>query len=341
METVMQDALMQTDPLHRFTLLQSLVLTVPAFVIMAYYFRRALSVGRFTAIVFVLAIAYGMAIELFDIKASEAYFYTDLRLMIGSPPNWVPLFIGVCWGGILWAAMETSDRLQLPAKTRPIFDGALGLSLDLVLDPVASNSAFVSGAGITCSDSSYQFFGGVGLWSWCIPEHGAHPLWFSVPVPNFIAWFMVLALASAAVRIIRGPLHAESRHVVTQVLMLIAGFVLAAIGLVVGLSILLKIVTSSLGLCIVLGVLVLAPVMLLLVYRRHLNFSNPLDAGLLLFPAYIVVWEVGTYIVAGIDRASWPQPLLVLIAAAAFSVLLWLAPYLKRRRTPAPQARRA
>ena len=329
---------MQGDPLHRFTLVQSLVLTVPAFVIMAYYFRRAMNVGRFSVIVFLLAIAYGMAIELFDIKASEAYFYTDVKLMVGSAPNWVPLFIGVCWGGILFAAMETSDRLQLPVKLRPLFDGALGLSLDLVLDPVASNSAYVSSAGVTCSDSSYSFFGGIGLWSWCIPGNSAEPLWFSVPVPNFIAWFMVLALGSAAVRIIRGPLRAESRNVAVQVLMLIAGFVLAGVGLVAGLSILLKLVTGSAGLWVVLGLLVIAPIVLLLVYRRTLVFDNPFDAGLLMFPAYIVVWEVGTYIVAGVDRASWPQSLLVLIAAALFSVMLWLMPYLKRRPTVTPPA---
>jgi hypothetical protein len=332
---------MQGDPLHRFTLVQSLVLTVPAFVIMAYYFRRAITVGRFAAIVFVLAIAYGMAIELFDIKASEAYFYTNVRLMVGSAPNWVPLFIGVCWGGILFAAMETSDRLQLPVRLRPIFDGALGLSLDLVLDPVASNSAFVSTSGITCSDGTYVFFGGIGLWSWCVPENGIEPLWFSVPVPNFIAWFMVLGLASAAVRIIRGPLRAESRHVITQGALLIAGFALAAVTMVVVLSILLKVVTSDAGLCAVLGILVAAPIVLLSVYRRSLRFDHAFDGGLLLFPAYIVVWEVGTYLVAGIDKPSWPGPLLVLIAAALFSSLLWLTPYLKRMPRTVPAVRKA
>jgi hypothetical protein len=291
--------------------------------------------------VFLLAIAYGMAIELFDIKASEAYFYTDVKLMIGSAPNWVPLFIGVCWGGILFAAMETSDRLQLPVRTRPIFDGALGLSLDLVLDPVASNSAFISRAGLTCSDGSYSFFGGIGLWSWCIPENAVEPLWFSVPVPNFIAWFMVLGLASAAVRIIRGPLRAESRHVVTQVVMLIAGFALAAGTMVLVLSLLLKVVNTAAGLCAVLGILVAAPVVLLAIYRRTLRFDHAFDAGLPLFPAYIVIWEVGTYIVAGIDRASWPASLLVLLAAAVFSSLLWLMPYLKRLRGTAPAMRTA
>ena len=96
--------------------------------------------------------------------------------------------------------------------------------------------------------------------------------------------------------------------------------------------------TGSAGLWVVLGLLVIAPIVLLLVYRRTLVFDNPFDAGLLMFPAYIVVWEVGTYIVAGVDRASWPQSLLVLIAAALFSVMLWLMPYLKRRPTVTPPA---
>jgi hypothetical protein len=330
---------MPADALHRFTLAEAIVLTGPAFLMMAYYFWRAKKLGTLTMLTFLLGIGYGLSLELFDIRKGEAYFYTDLRLMVGSAPNWVPLFIGVCWGGILFVAMQTSDRLGLPVRLRPLYDGALAMSLDLVLDPSASNSVFVAKTGVTCSASTNQPFGGMGLWTWCVPENH-EALWFSVPVSNFIGWFMVIALASAAVRIVRGPLHAESRPALVQLLMLAAGFAVSAIGLVVTLELLLRVMGIGIGQDIVLAALVLLPLVIVVVMRQRLNFDNRLDVGLLIVPAYLLLWEAGTFFVEGIDRASWPGSAALLVASVLFSALLWLMPSLRRLRPAVAPATR-
>jgi hypothetical protein len=317
------------DMTHRFTPLQALVITAPTILFGIYYLRRSMRLGNFAMLVFLVSIAYGLSVELLDIRTTETYFYTDLQLMLGRDPNWVPFSVGVSWAAILFIAMSTSDRLGLPVAWRPLFDGAVALSLDFVMDPVASASVWVPRTGASCADVTSPPFGGVGMWTWCVPEQ-ASALWYSVPLANFTGWFLVVGCMSAAVRIARGPLRAERHAWPVQLLLLVVLAAAAALAVLGAARIYPRVLQSPFAQYAVLWTLFLAPIIAVVVMRKRLTFDQPLDKGLLALPALILVSETGTFFVRGIDRARWPGSAALLVLFALLSAGLLLLPYLRR-----------
>jgi len=314
---------------HLFTPLQALLITAPTILLGAYYLRRSAKLGTFAMLVFLVSIAYGLSVELLDIRTTETYFYTDLQLMLGSDPNWVPFSVGVSWAAILFVAMTTSDRLELPTAWRPAFDGTIALSLDFVMDPVASASVLVPQIGGSCADAATAPFGGLGMWTWCVPESGA-VLWYSVPLANFTGWFLVVGCMSAAVRIARGPLKAERRSWPAQLAILVVVAALAALAVLCTAWMYPRVLQSPLAQYAVLFTLFLAPIVAVIAMRKRLSFDHPLDKGLLSLPALILVSETGTFLVRGIDRARWPGSAVLIVLFALLSATLLLLPYLRR-----------
>jgi hypothetical protein len=314
---------------HLFTPLQALLITAPTILLGAYYLRRSMRLGTFAMLVFLVSIAYGLSVELLDIRTTETYFYTDLQLMLGRDPNWVPFSVGVSWAAILFIAMTTSDRLGLPTAWRPAFDGTLALSLDFVMDPVASASVWVPQTGPSCATVTTPPFGGLGMWTWCVPE-GATALWYSVPFSNFTGWFLVVGCMSAAVRIARGPLDAERRPWPAQLAILFVVAAGAALTVLCTAWIYPRVLQSHAAQSAVLWTLFLTPIVTVIVLRKRLAFDHPLDKGLLALPALILVSETGTFFVRGIDRARWPGSAVLLVLFAVLSATLLLLPYLRR-----------
>jgi len=314
------------DKTHLFTPLHALLITAPTLLLGVYYFRRSRTVGTFAMLSFLVSIAYGIVVELLDIRTTETYFYTDLLLMVGRDPNWVPFSVGVSWACLLFVMMTTSDRLGLPVPLRPLFDGALALSIDFVMDPVASASVLVPQIGASCADTPAKEFGGMGMWTWCVPEHST-ALWYTVPIANFIGWFLVVSCISAAIRIARGPLRAESRSWPVQLAMLL---VLAAIAgfTVLCTAWLYPFVLKSAGIQFaVMWTMFLLPLGCVVVLRKRLTFDNPRDRGLLALPALILVSETGTFFYKHVDGNHWPLSAVVILACALVSGVLLLLPY--------------
>jgi hypothetical protein len=314
------------DKTHIFTPFQALLITAPTLLLGIYYLVRSKALGSFSLIVFLVSMVYGITVELFDIRTTETYFYTDLLLMVGRDPDWVPFSVGVSWACLMFTMMTTSDRLGLPVPLRPIFDGMLAVALDFVMDPVASASVMVQSMGASCAFTKAPEFGGRGMWTWCV-EEGSRALWFSVPVSNFVGWFFVVSFFSAAIRIAQGPLRAASRGVPAQlviVVMLAAVAGLAVLCTAWAYPYLLKAATTQ---WIVLWTLFVAPIVCMIALRSRLRFDNPLDKGLLMLPAVILVSEVGTFFWRRVDRPHWPGSALLIVCSALFSALLLVLPY--------------
>lgn len=314
------------DLTHNFTPLQALIITAPTLLLGAYYLRRSAQVSRFMLLSFLVSVAYGIGVELLDIRTTETYFYTDLLLMVGRDPNWVPFSVGVSWACILFIVMLTSDRLALPVLLRPAFDGALALSLDFVMDPVASASVWVPRLGATCSTVTSAPFGGIGMWTWCVPE-GASALWYNVPIANFIGWFLVVACVSAALRIVRGPLRGPERGWPLQLVLIIASAVVAGLTVLGSAWAYPYIFPTATVQFVVLAILFVAPIVAVVLLRSRLRFDNPLDKGLLLLPALILVSELVSFFRHDIDRAHWPTAASLIIAMAVLSAALLVLPY--------------
>lgn len=313
------------DQTHVYTPMQALLITGPTLLLGAFYFRRNARAGRFAALTFLVSIVYGISVELLDIRTTETYFYTDLLLMVGRDPNWVPFSVGVSWACILYIVMSTSDRLGLPTPLRPLFDGTLALSLDFVMDPVASASVLVPRIGASCAGVTSPPFGGAGLWTWCVPE-GSSALWYSVPISNFVGWFLVVACMSAATRIVRGPLRATERSAATQLAMLLgaagcAGFVVLCSAWVYP-----RVLQSDAAQFALLALMFLVPIGIVVALRRRLRFDNPVDRGLLALPALILASETVQFFRHGIDRAHWPWSAVLIVCCALVSAALLLLP---------------
>ncbi len=120
------------------------------------------------------AVAFGLLIELYFVTFAQGYAYGDFLV---DPPvggHSVPLWVGVGWGTIIYAAMTTSDRMGLLSWVRPAVDALLAVSVDLALDPVADH---------------------VGWWEWSRDAQ-----FFGIPCDNFIGWLMIVGFYSMTVR---------------------------------------------------------------------------------------------------------------------------------------------
>ena len=87
----------------------------------------------------------------------------------------VPIWIGVGWGCIVYAATWTAQRLELPRWMRPWAAGVLAVNIDFPLDPVANHFHF---------------------WKWYNVEARSY---YDVPFDNYIGWFFIVAAYAAAV----------------------------------------------------------------------------------------------------------------------------------------------
>lgn len=304
---------------------------VPSFLWAAYFFRRATRQGRYIAIAFVVTVMYGFGIEYFDMRSAHSYDYARMLVMLGKWPLWVPLSVCLSWAVILLISSSLSDRLGLPWYQRPLVDGLFATLLDMSGDPVFSNSRHVATLARSCADATSMPFGGIGVWTWCVPE--GIPLWFTVPLGNFFGWFLVIAIFSFLLRFGQVKLNATNRPWPVQVGMLVAVALASAVLVELSLKVF-SLIPVRLTV-FVLAATLLLPVILIAAQRHKLNFRNPVDWGLVLMPLSGNASAVYIYFHYHIDQAmgtTWAALMVVTALASTAITLLPFAGTLLRRR---------
>lgn len=139
-------------------------------------FRHAKREGKQWLSTYACGILFGTSLELLLVsRAGSSYRYGEFWLMVGWSHK-VPLWVGVGWGAILYAASWTAQRLALPRWLRPLAAGLLAVNIDMSLDPIAEK---------------------LGFWNWLTPP--AVNL-YGVPFDNFLGWFAIVATYSFFVR---------------------------------------------------------------------------------------------------------------------------------------------
>ena len=302
---------------------------IPPFLIFAWYLVHARRDSRYLMLALLVALVYGMAIESLALHTTHDYDYADLWLMFGAPPDWVPYTIGVCWACLFYVVGRTSDALGLPWWQRPFFDGALAMTIDLMLDPVMSATRFTPNTVLPCMQETGPLSGGLELWVWCVPPDDPTPLFFSVPTANFLGWFTVITMLSFTVRAGRQWGKGETRGALHQAAMLV-GLGVLAIGMDALVGQLSRIPGSSgpAAEWTALAVVVALPWLLILTQRRHLRFDTPFSWGRVAWPAYAYAsWGVLFYAM-GIAGASGLAGTLLMTAVIAEGILLLLMPSL-------------
>lgn len=304
------------------------IAVVPPVLIFAWYVVRASRVSRYQAVALFAAFIYGMTVETLALHTTHDYDYANLWLMFGRRPDWVPVTIGVCWAAILYVVMRTSDALNLPSWQRPFFDGATAMTIDLMLDPVMSSTRTVSNMFLPCMDETGPLRGGLSLWTWCEPVSAQIAYWFTVPISNFLGWFIVITTLSFTVRLGERHLRGAQRSLLGQAVLLLLMAALA-----IGLDAVVGKTTGVLAPSMIrdritLALVIMMPFALVLTQRGTLNFRNAFAPGLLAWPAYAYVTWGGLYFVTGIGASEWPAEAALMIATIAAGVLLLLMPYL-------------
>jgi len=129
---------------------------------------------------------FGITLEYANVYIADSYTYsTEFFFQFGNTPLNIPICIGLCWGLIIWACMNVSNRFNIPIWARALLDGLLALTIDLSMDTIAIR---IEG----------------GLWTWTgIPLESIPTLnsFFGVNYGNFTGWFFVVIIFSALLRI--------------------------------------------------------------------------------------------------------------------------------------------
>ena len=133
-----------------------------AFALAALHARRALGSGR-AAVELLALVAYGYGLERTAIAAFTSHDYGHAWR---SAMSGVPVAVAVTWSAVIVAAMALASRLARSAVGRAAAAALIGISLDLLMEPVAVRA---------------------GLWSWTPPGP-----WLDVPVGNFVGWGVIM-----------------------------------------------------------------------------------------------------------------------------------------------------
>ncbi len=128
-----------------------------------------------------------------NVQVMQTYTYSsEFLIQLGSVPDNIPICIGLCWGLIIFACMDVSNRvINIPEWSRTLLDGLLALSIDLSMDTIAIR---LDG----------------GFWTWIgIPMETLPTLnsFFGVNYGNFSGWFFVVVIFSFMLRIENRILH--------------------------------------------------------------------------------------------------------------------------------------
>lgn len=303
---------------------------IPTFFLGVWAFVHAIRRNRYDAIAFLVVIVYGIVVETIDIRSIENYDYGNLLIMIGTAPDWVPLAVGVSWATIIYIAMRSSDLLGLPWKLRPLYDGAFAVWLDLVMDPVSSSSRWVFTSNHSCGIRTPAIFGGVGLWQWCVPA-GSKTLWLSVPLSNFIGWFVVVVAVSYWLRVGRERMRGDERDALGQTLLVTALAAAAVVTVVVFAKLFIAEWLGAPAQWTIFALVFLGPLAVVAFYARRLHFRNRIDLALLGMPLMVFVAEPLTFFRRGIDR-DMPHAPLLFVGSLIGCMFVVLLPYLGRLR---------
>ena len=322
------------------------IFEIGVYVLTLFCLRHAWRRARYLTIAFVIMFVYCLATEIFAINLLKEYYYNSFLIMIchnplgfgvqmscATPANsCVPLAIPLMEGTVIYAAIETSNRLKLPWAVRPVLDGFMAISIDLVMDPIVS-------ASLNCGPGAPHATvePGLGFWVWpllpertvlgiTLPQH----LLFGIPLNNFMGWFLGIIIFSFMLRVGWRWIPPESKgffgDLVAPVLA-IPATLLTFTGVIYVYELLIKYVVGSEW--ILAAIIVGAGILLIAAFARHAKRDNPIDPIIMAVPMLFQIYFLAALFAGNLYR---DEPDLILLSAVMFpvSVLLFSWPYLQK-----------
>ena len=248
--------------------------------------RHAWRSGSEDVLRLVVGVLFGLMLELASIRQLNAYSYGSFLIMLSD----VPLAIGIGWGVIIYSARLFSDATNLPETLRPVLDGLLALNIDLAMDAIAIR---------------------LGMWDW---GQGLHFQYFGVPYANFWAWFWVVVIFSAGMRLLTAQARGLWRW--------LAPFGALAIGLagVLGANAFIVYLVPQQFYELTIGFPLVSTLLLILLHRPKLIGQPPAP------PAFWVPFGFHAYFLAAglLSGAIQDPPILLAVSISMFSIAFYL-----------------
>jgi hypothetical protein len=271
------------------------------------------------------SVGYSLAAEAGALHGLREYYYNNFLVMICPSPNggWgvnltcnatyycVPLCIPIMEAIIIYAVMRTSDLLGLPWLLRPVYDGLLALSIDLIMDPIVS-------LGLQCSNSNTPSVAapGLGLWVWEL--NSTEEVLLGVDLNNFAGWLLSIMTFSLMLRLGRRLVPPGSKGPLMDALAAFLAVPATVAAFVVEVKIYTWIDDYVIGpewiqFSLLVGIFVLA------VWRfaREVQRDNPVDRLALAIPLFFYLYSLSGLLLFGVYSA---RPVLLALWAVAFTL---------------------
>ncbi len=238
------------------------------------------------------------------------YVYGRSLLMIGE----VPLSVPLVEMDVLMIGLRLVEKLEMPAWSKPLVIGLLGMLQDFSLDPVAVRQLFTVG-GVRS-----------GRWTWLLPA-GAVNI-YGIPVYNFPGWMLIMAYAASFLLLGRWWFRRSGFRPIVGCLYPFAALLLALLAMVSPLSQFLLwlapfFTKGSSGEWIMLAVHLLVPsVLLAALWRGKMRepILLPGDLVILAVPAALHLADILFVVAGGYERVLW----LVVLASLVHLAFLGL-----------------
>lgn len=278
-----------------------LIVEIGAYILALIVLNHARREGLYMVFTIIGGIIFGFLVEYTEVRQTHSYSYGQFLIMLGGI---IPLAVCVGWGLIIYAAVETSNRLQIPVVLRPLLDGLLALSIDLNLDPIAVS---------------------LGFWEW--QDTGPY---FGIPSGNFIGWFVVVASFSTLLHLGRLWFPPDKQGMWGK-----AGLPLVITPLALLLTFLIFELYERLTLTdqatAVLLLIVGISTVAVFSYWRYFQRDYTFDPYVLATPLYFHIYCLGAYLLFGIFHQSLLLAPALLIVAT-LSLWLFMLPYRTGKR---------
>lgn len=262
-------------------------------------------------------LVFGVLLEYFEV-VTDSYSYGHFRIMLGSAPRDLPLWVGAAWGVIMYTARMFSDFLGLPLFASAALDTLLALNIDISIDVVA-----------------YRLH--MWHWVWKDTNLALTGQWFGIPYANFVGWATVVFCYSAFSRLFERWMTRRAPAGTGKACFIAASAVLASLAILICTETVLFPILIQLGITAGIRLIVIVAVLVAIVAfgwpKRHGSIAT-LPPVALWAPAWFHVFFVGCFFGFGFYRENrW------MTAAAVINILLGIAihlyPYRLRTREKA------
>jgi len=323
-----------------------LIFELGVYVLAMICLRHAWRHGRYLAVTTIVAMVFSYSTEIFAINLLHEYYYNSFLIMLcrdahlpggvsigcTAPSSCVPLAIPVMEGIVIYAIIQTSNRLNLPWAVRPVLDGLLAISIDLAMDPVVS-------ASVMCRPGMppVSIEPGAGFWVWLLrPEQsvsGLPPeqhLLFGIPLNNFSGWFLSIVIFSFMLRIGLKKIPPGSKGILGDAIVPVVSIPLTLVAFAGAVAVYTWLIQHVFGSEWILVALILAAsILVVLRFARRARRDNPTDFVLLAVPLLFHLYFLITLFAGDLHRKT-PGLTVFVPALFAISMLLFSWPYWKR-----------